>query len=187
VAPIPFSVPPNKTAERLVTFHPPRVPTSAATNYDYLITATPQHQERNQASLGGTLRVFPYFAYKDTIDTSSRGVRITITNQGNSQRYYVIEVRESRNALIVLPSRSRTLIAPNQSTAIDVRVLPKRRPVFGSTRHYPLELFLRTDGLRPQTRTVEFPVRPVVPWEAIALLVLAVAAVIAVLMTLLRG
>jgi serine/threonine protein kinase len=186
-APFPLHVATKRSAERLITFHPPRAPTSAAMNYDYLLCIVPQGQERSQASLAGTLRVYPYFAYASDLTVGGRGARITISNQGNSQRFYVVEVRERQNVLVMLPSRSRTLVAPGQSAAIDIRIRAKRRPLFGSSRHYPLEVFIRTDGLRPQTRTLEIPVRPLIPWEVIALLILMIAAFVGVLATLLRG
>ena len=36
-------------------------------------------------------------------------------------------------------------------------------------------------------QTIEFPVRPTIPWEAIAMVVLAIAALVALLMTLLNS
>lgn len=167
LAPFPLQVPAHKTAERLITFHPPRAPRSAATNYDYKVLATPE-QERTPTSLIGTLRVFPYYAFSSEIETGWSGAQVTITNRGNSQRYYVVEVRERQNVLVMLPSRTRTLIVPGQTATVKIRVRPKRRRFFGLTRRYPVEVFIRTDGLRPQTQLFDFVERPLVPWEALA-------------------
>jgi eukaryotic-like serine/threonine-protein kinase len=187
LAPLPLHVPPHKTAERLIKFHPPRSASSAATNYDYMLSVTQQNDARTLASLIGTLRVFPFYAFTSEITSANSRAQVCITNQGNSQRFYVVEVRERQNTLIMLPSRARVLIPPGQDRTVDIRVLPKRRPIFGMTHRYPVEIFIRTDGLRPQTQFLDFPVRPVVPWEIIALLLFMAAGFGVALLTLWRG
>jgi serine/threonine protein kinase len=179
VAPFPLYVRSTRHAERSITFHPPRVPTSAATSYDYVITIHAKDQERQQVQLNGTLHVFPYFAFTSHIELrKNRDIHIAITNEGNSQRYYVVEVREPHNMLLMLPSRTRTLIAPGQDTALAIHVRPKRRPAWGHTRHYPIEVFIRTDGLRPEAQTVNYALWPVFPWEAVLLALLFIMALI---------
>jgi serine/threonine protein kinase len=186
LAPFPLQVPARKTAERLLTFHPPRVPASTATNYEYKVLVTPE-QERLPTSLIGTLQVFPYYAFTSEIETGWRGAQVTITNQGNSQRYYVVEVRERQNMLVMLPSRTRTLIAPGQTVTLKIRVRPKRHRFFGVTHRYPVEVFIRTDGLRPQTQLFDFVERPLLPWEALAFLLALLVIVMAFLLTFFRG
>ena len=39
--------------------------------------------------------------------------------------------------LLMLPARTRTLIAPGQIVVIDMRIRPKHRPVFGTTHRFP--------------------------------------------------
>ncbi len=187
LSPLPLYVEPHKTADRLITFHPPRLPTSAATNYDYMLSVALQNDGRALASLIGTLRVFPFYAFSTEIETGNRKANVRITNQGNSQRFYVVEVRERQNMLLMLPSRARLLIPPGQDGVVEIRVLPKRRPVFGVTHRYPVEIFIRTDGLRPQTQFLDFPVRPLVPWEVIALLLFMAAGFVVAALTLWRG
>ncbi len=187
IAPFPVYVPPHQTAERLITFHPARAPGSAATNYDFRLTASPQDDERNQVFLVGTLRVFPYYAFSSEIEPTPRGAQISIQNQGNSQRFYVIEVRERQNVLVMLPSRTRLLAPPGQMVTVDIRVLPKHRPFFGTTRRYPVEISIRTDGLRPQTQFFDFPVRSVMSWEVVALLIFVAIGLLVALLTLWRG
>jgi eukaryotic-like serine/threonine-protein kinase len=185
--PAPLYVEPHKTAERLITFHPPRLPTSAATNYDYMLSVGLQSDERTLASLIGTLRVFPFYAFASEIESADRKTLVHITNQGNSQRFYVVEVRERQNMLLMLPSRARVLIAPGQANVVEIKVVPKRRPIFGMTHRFPVEIFIRTDGLRPQTQFLDFAVRPVVPWEMVALLLFMAAGVVVAALTLWRG
>jgi hypothetical protein len=188
IAPFPVTVSPGKSAERLVTFHPPRLPTSAAMNYEYMVSVSHQQQERSIASLVGALRVFPYYDFETEIEPPKKNiVRVGITNQGNSQRFYVVELRERNNVLIMLPSRARTLIAPGQSASVEVKLVPKRRPMFGVSHRFPVEVFVRTDGLRPQTMNFEYAVRPWIPWETIALLLLMAVGLIVAALTFLRG
>ncbi len=183
IAPYPLHVPANETLERLITFHPPRLPTSEATDHRYRLLVAPQGQERQLTALDGTLRVFPYYAFTSAIEPGGKGAVIHITNQGNSQRSYVIELRERNNVLVMLPSRVRTGIAPGQSAAVDIRVRPKRRPIFGSTQRYPVEVFIRTDGLPPHTQSFDFALRPLLPAEGIVVLLLALVLLAIVLLT----
>jgi len=107
-----------------------------------------------------------------------KSFKIQITNQGNSQRHYVVEVREPRNKLVMLPSRIRTQIAPGQTTSLEVKVLPKERTLIGRIRRYPIEVFIRTDGLRPQTQSVEYPVPPRISWETVLVALLVVGLIL---------
>jgi len=183
VAPYPLHVPPDETLERLITFHPPRLPTSESTDHKYRLMVTPQGQDRQITMLDGTLHVFPYYAFTSAIEPGGRGATIHITNQGNSQRSYVVELREPANVLVMLPSRARVMIAPGQSAAIDIRVRPKRRPMFGNPQRYPVEVFIRTDGLRPHTQSFDFALNPLLPTEVVAALLLALALLVIIVLT----
>ncbi len=179
IAPFPLYVRPTRNAERSITFHPPRTPSSAATDYDYVISLSPKDHERQLMQIKGVLHVFPYYAFTCHVEMrKNRDITVVITNQGNSQRYYVVELRELHNMLLMLPSRTRTLIAPGQSTTLEIHVRPKHRPVWGPTRHYPIEVFVRTDGLRPETETVSYTLWPLLPWEAILLVLLFLIALL---------
>jgi hypothetical protein len=59
--------------------------------------------------------------------------------------------------------------------------------MFGVSHRFPVEVFVRTDGLRPQTMNFDFAVRPWIPWETIALLLLMVLGLIVAVMTFLRS
>ena len=172
IAPFPLFVPQGARAERSITFHPPRVPTSTATNYDYVLSITPTLYERQVTSLNAALQVVPYYDFDNEVITDRKGFKIVITNRGNSQRYYVVEMRERQNALNLLPSRVRTLIQPGQSVTQEVKVLAKRRPLFGLMQREPIEVFIRTDGLRPKTQTFEYALRPRVSWEVVLMILL---------------
>jgi serine/threonine protein kinase len=174
IAPFPLYVPHGIRAERSITFHPPRLPASAASTYDYALNVAPRDHERQITTLNGTLHLVPFFDFESRIQTEMHGLRLIITNQGNSQRYYVVEVRERQNVLLMLPARVRILVMPGQEANVDIKVRPKRRPIFGVQRRQPLEVFIRTDGLRPQTQTFDYYVRPLISWEVIVLFFLAI-------------
>ncbi|MEP7284291.1 MAG: protein kinase [Chloroflexota bacterium] len=184
-AQFPLHVPSGERAERSITFHPPRLPTSVAMSYDYVISVTsPQQQERQVTSLNGTLHVVQYYEFESIIEAESWGFRIRITNRGNSQRYYVIEVRERHNVLIMLPSRTRTLVMPGQNAPVEIKVRAKRRPVFGLVRRYPIEISIRSDGLRPQIQTFDYPIRPWIAWQVLLLLLFAIISLILIIILL---
>lgn len=174
IAPFPIFVPHGAHAERSITFHPPRISSSLASNYEYALTVTPVGQDRQVTAIDASLHVVPYYDFDSAIVSDRKGFRVVITNRGNSQRYYVTEIRERQNVLITLPARVRTLIQPGQSVEQEVKVLAKRRPLFGLAQRQPIEVFIRTDGLRPKTQTFEYHIRPRVSWEVILIFLLVV-------------
>jgi hypothetical protein len=93
---------------------------------------------------------------------------LNITNRGNSPRYYVIELHERQNLAIMLPSRVRIMVMPGQSVDVDIKVRAKRRPTLGRSRRCPIDIFIRTDGLRPQTKVFEYSIHPLITWELVA-------------------
>ncbi|HVO42667.1 MAG TPA: FHA domain-containing serine/threonine-protein kinase, partial [Aggregatilineales bacterium] len=126
LAPFPLHVLPNKSAERSITLHPPRVPASAGTSYPYVISVTPVNQDRASITLAGTLEIFPFYAFKSYIKSEGEVASITLTNEGNSPRYYTTELRDRSNNLLIAPARVRTLIAPGQDHRHEIRIQPKR-------------------------------------------------------------
>ncbi len=168
LAPFPLFIPANIKAERSITFHPPRDPSSAATTYDYVLTVAPRQNERQMTSLSGLLHIAPYYDFTSQVEITHTGFKVSITNQGNSQRHYVLEIREPANTLIMLPARVRTLIGPGQRVTLPIKILPKKRRVLGPVHRRTIDLFIRTDGLRPHTQTLEYVVRPRVSWEVAA-------------------
>ncbi|HLY26673.1 MAG TPA: FHA domain-containing serine/threonine-protein kinase [Aggregatilineales bacterium] len=169
MAPFPIFIPANVKAERSITFHPPRAPSSAATTYDYVLIVAPRQNERQTTSLSGLLHVAPYYDFASKIETTISGFNVSITNQGNSQRHYILEIREPANTLVTLPARVRTLIGPGQTVTQPIKVVPKKRRLVGPANHRSIELFVRTDGLRPQMQTIDYAVRPRVSWETAAI------------------
>jgi eukaryotic-like serine/threonine-protein kinase len=181
VAPFLLYAPHNVRAERTVTFHPPRASSSTATSYEYAISLTPKDDERHTTTLTGVLHVVPYYEFKSDIKAGHKGFTLHITNLGNSQRHYVVEVREPLNKLVMLPSRVRTQIAPGQTAALDIKVIAKERTLIGRARHFPIEVFIRTDGLRPQTQSLEYPVPPRISWETVVVALLVLGLILVVL------
>jgi eukaryotic-like serine/threonine-protein kinase len=169
IAPFPLYAAQSLRAERSITFHPPRIPSSTAMTYEYVIAVAPKDNDRHITTLSGTLHVVQYYDFEYTLETNPQGFHVHITNKGNSQRYYVIEVRERDNTLIMLPARVRILIQAGQTAVTTVKVRGKRRPTIGRSRKQPVEVFIRTDGLRPVTTTYEHPLRPMIPWEMVVL------------------
>ncbi len=188
ITPFPLYVPAAKTSERAISFHPPRLPSSAARRYEYQLNVSPHSQtsesDHKSVSVTGALQIFPYYAFSAEVDARGSITYVGITNQGNSQRHYVTEVREPQNVLLVSPARSRTVIEPGASTHIEIKVQPKRRPIGGVPRCYPVEIFIRSDGMRPQQLSFEYWLRPLVAWWV--LVILGIIAV-SVLLFLLSG
>jgi eukaryotic-like serine/threonine-protein kinase len=178
VAPFPLYTVPNLRAERSITFHPPRASASAAMSYDYVIAVTPPENERQVTTLSGTLHVVQYYEFEATMHHEPRGFGINIENRGNSPRYYVIEVRERQNKLIMLPARVRTMVMPGQSSTVSIKVMGKRRRIIGTSQHHPIEVFIRSDGLRPKTQSYDYVLRPIFSWEFLLIFFLALGLVL---------
>jgi hypothetical protein len=194
IAPFPLFIPHGVRAERSITFHPPRLPASAATAYEFVLAAAPQLSPPSQpithsagldrqgaTTLGvinGLLHVVPYFDFESAIHPGPRGFQIVITNKGNSGRYYVIEMRERQNVLLLMPARVRIQIMPGQSQPVEIKVRSKRRPLFGLQHAQPIEISIRTDGMRPHAQTFEYAPRPLIPWEMLVLLFLVIGLVL---------
>jgi hypothetical protein len=170
----PMLLPARQTLQRTLTFHPPRNSQSAAQRYDFTLHFA--DQDGKSARLNGALQIFPYYDFSADVTPRGNSARIMITNLGNSQRTYIIEVRERENALIISPSRTRILAMPGQTIALDVRMNPKRRALVGILKHNTTELFVRTDGLRPQTIHFDFTVNPWIPWWALFVILMVLLA-----------
>lgn len=162
-----LSVLPGESAESMIAFHPPHVPASAAMSYDYRLTISAANDARNLTSVTAALRVFPYYAFHCKVDSNDRAANITITNQGNSQRAYTVEAREAQNRLLLLPSRIRLLLQAGQTATTTIQLQPRRRPLIGFSRAYPVDLFIRSDGLHPQTPHLRVMIRPWISWKQV--------------------
>ncbi len=163
---------PGQSIERTISLHPPRLPTSLAKSYDYYLVVTCREHADRATSLAASLRIYPYDAFTHSVAFDGKTAQITINNQGNSPRVYVIEAREIRNRLLLLPSRTRLSIQTGTSATAAIRLQAKNRPLFGRPIHCPVELFIRSDGLHPQTPSFDVTITPYFSWRSLAALLL---------------
>lgn len=185
IAHIPMHVPPHGRSERMISLHPPRMSSSTARTYHYTLSVT--NKDRLLGNLGGALRIVPYFDFTCDIVTRERGTHLLITNRGNTQSFYITEIRDRQNILLIMPTRTRTLILPGETAELDLKIQPKKRPITGEARRYPVEVLIRTDGINPQTLSFNYWVRPWVAWWVpIILLIMAVSFIVYVLTNLHR-
>jgi serine/threonine protein kinase len=169
ILPFALYVPAGLRSERAISLHPPRTAETTSGHYPYSVSVLPKEEDAKPTLLSAMLHVVQYYDYESTVDAVSHGFRISIRNNGNSERYYVIEVREPQNSLVMLPSRVRVLAAPGEISPVEIRVRAKHRPLAGNIQHQPIEIYLRTDGLPPQSKTFEYAVRPLLSWDMLVL------------------
>jgi serine/threonine protein kinase len=183
IAPLPLNVPSRLSLERLITLHPPRLPVTSPGMYSYKIKVSSQH-EQAFIFVDCVLLVYPYYEFASDVSASNRGIRVQVANQGNEARYYVIETREPSNKLLIAPARVRVSIPAGEGGEQALRVQPKRRPWLAMPRRYPVEVFVRSDGLPPQFHAVEYEVEPLFTWWAVTITLILTASLILYILTL---
>ncbi|MBX3082077.1 MAG: protein kinase [Anaerolineae bacterium] len=183
IAPLPLNVPARLSSERLITLHPPRLPMTTPAMYSYKITVSSQ-DEQAFATADCVLLVYPYYEFASDASVSGRGIRIQLANQGNEVRYYVIETREPSNMLIIAPARVRVSVKAGESGEQALRVQPKNRPWLGTPHHYPVEVYVRSDGLPPQFHTLEYEVEPLFTWWAVTIAIILAISVLLYVLTI---
>jgi serine/threonine protein kinase len=168
IAPLPLNVPPRLSSDRLITLHPTRLPMTAPGMYSYKLKISSE-DEQAYVIVDCVLLVYPYYEFASDASVGGRGIRIQLANQGNEVRYYVLETREPSNMLLVAPARVRISIPPGEGAEQALRVQPKHRPWLGITHRYPIEVYVRSDGLPPQIHTLEYEVDPLFTWWAVTI------------------
>ncbi|MBX3066737.1 MAG: protein kinase [Anaerolineae bacterium] len=182
IAPLPLILPAKATGERMITLHPPRVPATTPQQYPYTVhVLTDDPYLKGQ--LDCSLEVYPYFEFASDTSINDRRLRIQISNQGNTARSYVAEVREPANKLVIAPARTRVTTASGESTDVNMRLRPKQQPWIGQPQSYPLEVFVRGEGLPVQSHELHYTVFPRVPWWALVIIAVMSFSVILFLIT----
>ncbi len=173
-----LTVDPGETTERMIAFHPPRAPTSAAQDHDYRLMLISQGEKLESVPIAATLRVFPYYASQCEVVSNDHVANVIIMNTGNSQRTYIIEAREAQNHLILMPSRTRLLLQAGQSATTPIRLQARHRPLIGLGKAYPVDFFVRSDGQHPQTPRLRVTIQPWISWREIVVVCVLLVSVL---------
>jgi serine/threonine protein kinase len=183
IAPLPLSVPPKARGDRLVTLHPPRLPSTTPGAYSFVLTVTVNDDDGSSASVDCMLVVYAYNEYTTDASVGGRGIRVQVANQGNESRFYVVEVREPSNMLIIAPARTRLSVPAGVINEVTLRIQPKRRPLIGNATPYPVEVFIRSDGLMPHSHSVAYEVLPRLAWWVLVIVGVFVFSVLLYVLT----
>jgi hypothetical protein len=81
----------------------------------------------------------------------------------------ITEVREPANMLIMMPARTRLALEAGRHGEAEIKIQPKLRPLLGVQHEYPVDVYIRSEGLPPQQQRRHFVVKPLVEWWALAI------------------
>jgi hypothetical protein len=118
----------------------------------------------SKAQAACTLEVYPYFDFSSDTAINDQRLWVRISNQGNTERSYIAEVREPANQLVIAPARTRLTAPAGGAADVTMRVYAKNPSWLGQPRRYPLEVFVRGEGLPVQTHQQYFTVNSRIPW-----------------------
>ena len=145
-----FTLDPEQTTRVLITFRPPRLPST--TPGEYTVRLTVRHAEDAHAfrEVLTKLHVLPYHGFGAQLErrTMQHGetVRLHIHNQGNSQLPIDFHLAEQFNASISLQFKGRTEVTlkAGERAVIEGTVKCKERPLLGKPLALPYRLVIHS-------------------------------------------
>ncbi len=149
-----------------VTFHPPLASNSAAGEHAFEIRVRAQAKRIDAVFVQCVLVIEPYHSFNAEIypeRVRNRGrVELTLRNTGNTYDTYNIKTRDREGDVnFSIEGGVQYAVPPGRTENINVRVAPRRRPLFGAARSLPFDIIVEpveevAGG--PQTRNGELAV-----------------------------
>ncbi len=174
---------PGQHNEILVTLSPPRLPESRAGRTPFKILVTSQDVSDRPAEIDCILNLGAYSAFTaglnpDRIE-SGRLSQVIISNQGNVQDLYTINLDSEADALEFDPPPPQTTrVAAGQSGEVEFTARPRRRPLFGGEIAYPFTARVQSSEKRVQDLEGEVYATALMPvWVLPVILVICLGSI----------
>lgn len=168
-----------------INFNPPRTSSSTAGIHLFEIAATSRGQPYSYPAVAyGNLNIAAYYAFSADVHPKRmrrrNSTQITITNNGNTRQPFSVLARDSEEALSFRLMPARFQIDAGESQSLNLRVFPRRRPIFGRRETVPLEVIIQDtqQGTEETISNIEYTVFPLIRGYmiVIALLILFLCA-----------
>lgn len=151
-----------------VTFHPPLKSRSTEGAHAFEIRVSSHAQGVEAVRVQGSLVVLPFYAFKTEIYPervrNRSNIELSLRNEGNKHTAFQIQAKDREQLVAAkVDGGQQYTLAPGKTEDINIRVEPRRRPLFGNTSYHQLELTVTPieegTGL-PQTIPAELVVTP---------------------------
>jgi serine/threonine protein kinase len=168
---------PGDQSTVVITFQPPRQPTSQAKKYDLTIRVIPEKPPKKISTASATLTVLPYFQSRsDMHPTKIKGrkvTRVTIQNMGNSPENFVLLPLDKGDELVFRPPQAQVNIPEGQQSAVEFRARPRAPRLIGSKQSLPFTIQVTSSQGNAQPHMGEYVSTALIPpWFPISIVAL---------------
>ncbi len=165
---------PGNQTEAVFVLRIPRAPQSKAGQHSITLRVSSQSDPGQFVDARLVLTIDRYLQFSVELQPQRLRVgqtgRLTISNQGNAEQAFTVEMRDREEALSFSLTPKEISIPEGQSGVVEVISSSRNRFLIGNEKIYPITAEVKTADADPQMQTGEIVSRPLLPkWAALVI------------------